>query len=72
MKKFSLMLTMSFSFALHAQQQSLMNQTWYLSELKIENNTYFPPNNEEVSPEQINVIFHENEILISSGCNQMS
>ena len=59
----------SFSYA---QQIELLDTTWYLEKLVIDNEEFFPPNNEEVTPDQITAYFMQNFFYASSGCNEMS
>ena|SRR5690606_1336038 len=55
MKKKLYVLTLLFSGYLFAQQEELVNTTWYLEKLILEGEDHFLPQNEEVSQSQLYV-----------------
>lgn len=72
MKKIILVISLIAGYSTQAQQQELMDNFWYLEKLVIDGEEFFPPDNEEVSPEQIGVEFSESDIQVGSGCNWMA
>ena len=71
MKKILIIALVVFGYFTKAQQQELIENTWYLEKLEIESEVYFPPNNEEVTPNQITAHFTTFVVSVSSGCNWM-
>lgn len=72
MKKIILVISLIAGYSTQAQQQELIDNFWYLEKLVIDGEEFFPPDNEEVSPEQIGVEFSESDIQVGSGCNWMA
>lgn len=55
-----------------AQQIELIENTWYLDKLTINNVDFFPPNNDEVSHSDITASFTNFLVTATSGCNWLN
>jgi hypothetical protein len=69
MKKILIIAFAVFGYFTKAQQQELLENTWYLEKFIVDDIVFYPPNNEEVSPEDIQLIIFENNLTTYSGCN---
>ena len=50
----------------------MIENTWYLEKFIVDDVEYYPPNNEEVSPNDIQLMITENFLTTYSGCNELS
>ena len=71
MKNIILFFSMFVVLFCHGQQQELIENTWYLDRFVVENETYFPPSNQEVQPNDLVLNFEEDMIYVHSGCNTL-
>jgi|26BtaG_2_1085354.scaffolds.fasta_scaffold00031_26 hypothetical protein len=71
MKNKILFISLFIVYFCNAQQQELIENTWYLDRFVVENETYFPPSNQEVQPTDIILNFEEYVVYAHSGCNML-
>lgn len=69
MRPFILIIFLVVGLFAKAQQPELIENTWYLEKLVIDDDEFFPPNNEEVSPNDLTANFTNLLITATSGCN---